>query len=165
MFTRRFLRAAGPSQLRRNAGIQKATRGMSLFTASIGVSFCPKRRSNTPSHKDDTGEDAFFLAPTDRATWLGVLDGVGGWADMGVDPSVFSKGLAKHLAREAQSATTPSPMEVLRRGYTALLADSSVLLGSSTACIASVDLSDGVLRVAKYVLYRIDFGLRMSQFR
>lgn len=43
-----------------------------------GVSMLPH-----PEKMDKGGEDAFFIA--DNAQAVGVADGVGGWADIGVD--------------------------------------------------------------------------------
>ena len=39
------------------------------------------------------GDDAFFVATNRRVCALGVADGVGGWADIGVDPSLFALNL------------------------------------------------------------------------
>ncbi|KAI1305762.1 Protein phosphatase PTC7 [Mortierella claussenii] len=40
--------------------------------------------------KVDAGEDAFFHVSTPSRVALGVADGVGGWAEVGVDPALFS---------------------------------------------------------------------------
>lgn len=39
------------------------------------------------------GEDALTVSPT----LMAVADGVGGWADKGVDPGLFSKQLCKDI--------------------------------------------------------------------
>lgn len=41
--------------------------------------------------KVDAGEDAFFQTCTPSGLALGVADGVGGWADVGVDPGKISE--------------------------------------------------------------------------
>lgn len=42
-------------------------------------------------HESEGGEDAYFVLDND----MGVFDGVGGWAAMGHDPGVFTRGFAK----------------------------------------------------------------------
>lgn len=45
------------------------------------------------------GDDAYFVNVGDSgALDLGVFDGVGGWASLGHDPGVFSRGFAKATA-------------------------------------------------------------------
>lgn len=45
------------------------------------------------------GDDAYFVNGDDSgALDLGVFDGVGGWASLGHDPGVFSRGFAKAAA-------------------------------------------------------------------
>lgn len=122
-------------------------RSASLFTASIGLGACPKRRRKQSNA--ETGEDAYFINTTDKTTaWAGVFDGVGGWADMGVDPSVFSAGLARHCDDASAKSPRASPVQVLNEGYNAVQRDVEIQLGSSTACVAVVNLEDGELRVA-----------------
>ncbi|KDD72193.1 hypothetical protein H632_c3719p0, partial [Helicosporidium sp. ATCC 50920] len=48
------------------------------------------------------GEDAYFLAADGRC--VGVADGVGGWAEVGVDPGLYSRELMRH-AQEAAAAS------------------------------------------------------------
>ena len=43
--------------------------------------------------RDKGGEDAWAASKS----FLAVADGVGGWADRGVDPGLFSKQLTKDL--------------------------------------------------------------------
>lgn len=47
--------------------------------------------------KVDAGEDAFFHTNTPYGMALGVADGVGGWADAGVDPGNFSSGIFRFI--------------------------------------------------------------------
>lgn len=92
------------------------------------------------------GEDAFFI--TKHA--VGVADGVGGWADEGIDAGVYSRKvmeLAEAFCSNAQLTATPEkgvhidPLEAL-----AYAGPRVKDLGSSTAVIASVG-ADGYLRV------------------
>lgn len=125
----------------RTATRYTALRSASLFTASVGVSACPKRR--TKQSNPESGEDAYFIKKTDKSIFAGVFDGVGGWADSGVDPSIFSAGLAKHC-----HSSTGTSSEILIDGYNKLQRDAEVKMGSSTACVASVSLLDASTTIA-----------------
>lgn len=122
----------------------KKIHSASLFTAAVGIGACPKRRAKQSN--PETGEDAHFLASTAKKIWAGVFDGVGGWADHGVDPSVFSAGLAKHCHDAATKDA--SALQVLTEGYEGVQKDVSITLGSSTACVASLDLDTGKVEIA-----------------
>lgn len=99
----------------------------------------------TKAHKPGgSGEDAFFVAAGGRV--FGVADGVGGWASVGVDPSLYSRAL---MAAAAQAAAADpeqrlTPREVLQRAYEA--PGTRAVVGTSTACVAS--LRGSTLRVA-----------------
>ena len=45
------------------------------------------------------GDDAWFIASKNSTDVLGVADGVGGWRDIGVDPSKFSSYLMRTCKR------------------------------------------------------------------
>ena len=131
-------------------------RSTPLFTCSLGVSFAPKRRRKQPGV---TGEDAFFYnlvrsSPSAAVMWIGVLDGVGGWADQGVDPSIFARRLAHHLdtVSAARPVADSDPRSALDDAYEKLLQDDEVKMGSSTACVASITMPSqdgpGEVRVA-----------------
>lgn len=68
---------------------------------------------------------------------LGVADGVGGWADSGVDPSVFSQALMRYsfLASapppKHSTQPRPTPTEILQQGYDGVTADAEVKAGQS----------------------------------
>lgn len=135
--------------MRPRTSTRAALRSASLFTASIGLGTCPKRRSRQSN--EESGEDAYFInAGTAEGgkVWAGVFDGVGGWADMGVDPSIFSAGLARHCDAASERTPGATPVAILVAGYDAVQGDVGIKLGSSTACVASVDLGRGELRVA-----------------
>lgn len=100
---------------------------------------------------------------------MGVSDGVGGWSDDGVDPSLFSQSLmhfaSKHAASSwagepdydpieettklGKSDITLSPAEILARAYRDVLDEPAVQCGSSTACIVNIDAQSGRLSAAK----------------
>ena len=113
------------------------------------------RSSITPStRRPNSGQDAFFISKvsSESGVAFAVADGVGGWSDLGIDSAHFSHGLCEHmeaLARGAGRATTRTvgPRELLEHAYDEVLADSSIVGGGSTACVATGG-SDGVLEVA-----------------
>ena len=86
--------------------------------------------------KEDTGgEDAFFI--TDHV--CGVFDGVGGWADSGVDSGLFSRALASGCATwiENQNRLEKKHSSNLVEALAAGLA-SDEHIGTSTACLACI---------------------------
>ncbi|KAF9363299.1 hypothetical protein BGX34_004434 [Mortierella sp. NVP85] len=116
----------------------------------------------------DAGEDAFFHVSTPSRVALGVADGVGGWAEMGVDPSLFSWALmnnAENIARltdraEQQNDTSARNLaassesnildaqSILDGAYNELVQSGTVEAGSSTACILSLCKLTGTLRAS-----------------
>ncbi|KAG6890704.1 hypothetical protein C0995_005077 [Termitomyces sp. Mi166 len=57
------------------------------------------------------GQDFFFVQPmrNDSGIAFGVSDGVGGWAESGVDPSLFSQALMFHAHRYSRNAWAGEP--------------------------------------------------------
>ena len=105
--------------------------------------------------RPNSGQDSFFCSQvgTTRATAFGVADGVGGWAESGVDPADFAHGLCEYMAcaarlwpEESESASL-HPKELLQVGYDEVMADTSIVGGGSTACLAVAEL-DGNVEVA-----------------
>ena len=90
------------------------------------------------------GEDAHFYGKN----CVGVADGVGGWADLGVDPGIYSKefmrGTANALAEIANSCDKPT--QVMRQAH---FYTNQNARGSTTVCFAYLE-SDGsnILRIA-----------------
>jgi protein phosphatase PTC7 len=118
---------------------------------------------------------------------FGVADGVGGWVNSGVDPSLFSQALMYHAHRYSQNAWAGepeidptldyeqrqqvegwelTPSECMDLAYNGVLRERFVeaggshplnnssskfhhRIGSSTACILTLNSSSGVLRAAK----------------
>ncbi|CAI5509413.1 unnamed protein product, partial [Closterium sp. Naga37s-1] len=83
-----------------------------------------------PDKLDRGGEDAFFILPDVSA--LGVADGVGGWADVGVDAGAY----ARELMGEVQAAVRREPkgcadtLRVLTSAHAKTRSQ-----GSCTACV------------------------------
>jgi len=108
------------------------------------------------SKRPDSGQDAFFVSRIGESNdvALGVCDGVGGWADSGVDPADFSHGICGYMAEAAykplSSSTDTSewtPQRLMQRGYEDICNDRRVRAGGSTACVA-IAKSTGDLEVA-----------------
>ncbi len=77
---------------------------------------------------------------------LGIADGVGGWREIGVDPSIFSSNLMKQCKRmvdleqkafsDTQNINTKTPLTILSGAYDSLVESKDPkLVGSSTACL------------------------------
>lgn len=77
---------------------------------------------------------------------VGIADGVGGWRDVGVDPSKFSTSLMHQCKRiidqdtnlfsNSQNINETTPLKILKSSYECLVESKDPnLVGSSTACI------------------------------
>ncbi|KAH9901361.1 protein serine/threonine phosphatase 2C [Cubamyces lactineus] len=129
-------------------------------------------KPNTPAGKH-IGEDFFYVQDMREKSLkgisLGVADGVGGWTESGVDPSLFSQALMYHAHRYSKAAwpgepeVDPTqeyeereqvegweltPLECLESAYGGVLRERNVLAGSSTACVMTLNASNGLLRAA-----------------
>eukprot|EP00873_Tetraselmis_striata_P008283 jgi/Tetstr1/428547/TSEL_018541.t1 len=80
------------------------------------------------------GEDAYFISDCGHVT--GVADGVGGWAEVGVDAGAYSRLLMKNCQGAAAKETVveeSSPLRILKQAY-----GQTHVQGSSTACIVAM---------------------------
>ncbi|KAF6259501.1 phosphatase 2C-like domain-containing protein [Scenedesmus sp. NREL 46B-D3] len=102
------------------------------------------------------GEDSFFIAEHQAA--VGVADGVGGWAEIGVDAGAYARLLMVHAKEAADVATddvaagTLSPQAILESAFYR-----TNVQGSSTACVLVVNgttLSASNLGDSGFVLVR-----------
>jgi len=82
---------------------------------------------------DKGGEDAWFVANDGKT--VGVFDGVGGWANEGVDPRDYSTTISTQCKLAVDQRNITNPVEILRYGYE----QSKHVIGSSTACIIRID--------------------------
>lgn len=89
--------------------------------------------------KDGNGEDAHFVSNNGLA--VGVADGVGGWADLGVDSGKFSRELMMQCKYFQEAGDMMDPREILTVAF-----DSTTCIGTSTACLLA--LQDHMLRTA-----------------
>jgi len=119
------------------ADVEKPLR---LVTVQAGIS---KHLTRPILKKGIIGEDAWFIESKTNVDVLGVADGVGGWSEIGVDPSKFSSNLMKQCKRYVQltfNKSTPidinTPVRILADSFTNLIERKDHnLIGSSTACI------------------------------
>ncbi|KAF8072688.1 protein phosphatase 2C [Scenedesmus sp. PABB004] len=102
------------------------------------------------------GEDSFFIA--DHQAAVGVADGVGGWAEIGVDAGAYARLLMVHAKEAADSAAedlaagTLSSQAILESAFYR-----TNVQGSSTACVLVVNgttLSASNLGDSGFVLVR-----------
>jgi len=111
------------------------------FSAVAGACMIPH-----PDKAHKGGEDAWFIS--DDHLTCGVADGVGGWADVGVDPGIYSSSLMTNAKSKAQSmrqsGSLVEPLELIKFAHQA----SAEITGSSTAVVCSIDPYQGILRAA-----------------
>ncbi|XP_022984867.1 probable protein phosphatase 2C 80 [Cucurbita maxima] len=86
-----------------------------------------------PAKEETGGEDAHFICVDEHV--VGVADGVGGWADVGVDAGEFARELMSNSisAIQEQPGDSVDPAKVLEKAHSDTTAK-----GSSTACIISL---------------------------
>ena len=145
------------------------------FSYEIGASFSAKGRRFDPKKdsftfdsqaqttteqvvftgRPSSGQDAFFVGRVgnSRNVAFGVADGVGGWADQGIDSANFSHGLCLAMAKAAGEIHSPekkdlSPQAILNNAYQEIVREGEIQGGGSTACVATGD-EEGNLKVAK----------------
>ncbi|KAJ2362784.1 Protein phosphatase 2C 7 [Coemansia sp. RSA 2611] len=101
------------------------------------------------------GEDSLFHAKIKQNLVFGVSDGVGGWNESGIDPSVFSRSLTAYSAVAAErsfllhDSDEADPKDIMRRAFAAMRRDGIPAYGSATELVASLSLASGKLRTAQ----------------
>lgn len=97
-----------------------------------------------PEKEETGGEDAHFICTDEQA--VGVADGVGGWADLGIDSGKYARELMSNSASAVQDEPRGSvdPARVLEKAYT-----NTKVKGSSTACI--IALTNQVLMYSNFL--------------
>lgn len=97
-----------------------------------------------PEKEATGGEDAHFICDEEQA--IGVADGVGGWAEVGVNAGLFSRELMSYSVsaiQEQHKGSSIDPLLVLEKAHSQTRAK-----GSSTACI--IALTDKVSLFTKF---------------
>ena len=124
-----------------------------LFSFDSALTRVPSK--TTLTGRPSSGQDAYFVSKIGEGPHVtfGVADGVGGWADSGIDSADFSHGLCEQIIQSAVNRGSAAkisygPRKLLEDGYNQLVADKSVRGGGSTACVA-IGKDDGCLEVAK----------------
>lgn len=118
-----------------------------LESAARCVSKTPPRLLQPPV-RHDCGDDAFFLAGANQTLTVGVADGVSSWARYGINPALFAWELMVRCEGAAMNGSLDAG-EILSEGFeTAIRENARQIVGSSTACIASLDCGAGELEVA-----------------
>lgn len=139
-FTRRHLLRASRRVTGRHQAIIDATRSFSDFiTASdeglgrLKLSFAAACLPH-PDKVEKGGEDGYFACPLSRS--FGVADGVGGWADSGVDPGLFARRLMR-LCLEGIGDDESDLQEALLKATQRILKEK--LEGGSTALLGQLN--------------------------
>ncbi|KAK9472600.1 phosphatase 2C-like domain-containing protein [Dipodascopsis tothii] len=168
--------AAGPAGTAAPGAAAAGGRGRPAeFSYAVGMACQAKRASAQRAmaslrvrgaDRPNSGEDSFFytqLGDT-SAHALGVIDGVGGWCEVGVDATEFSHSLAVAMesiapavvgapaagdvaSRVAASKFAFAPLVLLDTAYTMIKSSGQVEAGGSTACVG-VATAGGVLQTA-----------------
>ncbi|XVF59589.1 hypothetical protein PTKIN_Ptkin07bG0288000 [Pterospermum kingtungense] len=112
-------------------------------TASLPEQDIPSKKTLTlisgscylphPAKEETGGEDAHFICANEQV--LGVADGVGGWAEVGVDAGEFARELMSNSVTAIQDEPQGSidPAKVLEKAHSSMKSQ-----GSSTACIIAL---------------------------
>lgn len=144
------------------------------FSYRIGASFSAKGRRFDPKNdvftfntqtqvtsgqdiftgRPNSGQDAFFISGAGNSSNVAfaVADGVGGWADQGIDSADFSHGLCQGMAKVAREIYSQDkrdlwPQLILGNAYQEIVREGKIDGGGSTACVATGD-EEGNLKVA-----------------
>ncbi|EFA76898.1 protein phosphatase 2C-related protein [Heterostelium album PN500] len=92
-----------------------------------------------PNKRHKGGEDAHFISNDRRV--LGVADGVGGWGDVGIDPSLYSNTLMEGSKLATNDNESRHPVDIMEKGYNY----SQDIKGSSTCCIVVLNENSQLL--------------------
>jgi len=115
------------------------------------VSYFHIERNAARAGVDSLGEDAFYVNTTvDRFDSYGVADGVGGWRNQGVDPSLFSSTLMRECLLASSTINSENghtcPKQLIETAIEAMRETHNdtkfSLLGSSTAITTIIDKED-----------------------
>uniref|UniRef100_A0A6V3UN66 Protein phosphatase n=1 Tax=Lotharella globosa TaxID=91324 RepID=A0A6V3UN66_9EUKA len=113
----------------------------------IGASAIPH-----PAKKHKGGEDAYFYRASLNGGAMAVADGVGGYAEYGIDPGVFSRKLMLEASTKESQIAQVDPADVL-----AYAQENTALPGASTATVLQLNGTTGVVRYANVG----DSGIRL----
>jgi protein phosphatase PTC7 len=151
-FTYRIGAASAPKQT--PPRLPKPGRDFWNYTSTHANPNPPYLRSTKPA----SGEDAFFattIGGSPHHVAFGLADGVGGWQDQGVDPSVYSQALCGLMAGTANlyeewDRKPLKPRHLLQQAYDAVTANPRIPAGGCTASLGVAD-KEGNIETAKCV--------------
>lgn len=128
-------------------GLLNKHRGeMSLLSRSVrrySILFGKACKPKDPNSRYPGGEDALLVSPVDdNKTLLAVADGVGGWRESGIDPSLFPNQLMTCL-KNAIPSYSGRPAEMVKKAYRELVelnyTEKIDTPGSCTICVSVID--------------------------
>ncbi len=108
----------------------------------------PKRGAKSSDQPDKCGDDSFFISKSNNKnkSIIGIADGVGGWRDFNIDPSIFARKLmlnAYDIAFSSfDSQENINPQQLMECAYNKIKNNKEVEAGSSTCCIATFDYQE-----------------------
>ncbi|EAL67260.1 protein phosphatase 2C-related protein [Dictyostelium discoideum AX4] len=118
-----------------NYNSEECIGGEGNFHLNSGVCVIPH-----PNKRHKGGEDAYFISIDQNV--IGVADGVGGWGDVGIDPSEYSNTLMKGSKIGADSQKVErDPLIIMEQGYQY----AQDVKGSSTCCIVVLSATNNIL--------------------
>lgn len=124
MLTRARVLPLGLRAARGRMASQAPTRGLSWASAAIEVPH---------PDKGGRGEDSHVTRPN----MMAIADGVGGWAESGVDAGEYSRRLMAGIGHRFDLVPDASPLELLEHSFDAVSSDR--ILGSTTACVLKLE--------------------------
>ena len=125
--------------------------GLKLCTNAVAVPHADKVRNGARGVNKRSfghaGDDAYFVGG-EKA--IGVADGVGQWKEKGIDSGEFSRALMQASLQYATSSFSErkSASSLLVSAAATVASEKVPILGSSTACVLTLDQSTGVASIA-----------------
>jgi protein phosphatase PTC7 len=125
--------------------------GLKLCTSAVAVPHADKVRNGARGVNKRSfghaGDDAYFVGG-EKA--IGVSDGVGQWREKGIDSGEFSRALMRASLKYATSSFSErkSASSLLVSAAATVASEKVPILGSSTACVLTLDQSTGVASIA-----------------
>ena len=115
--------------LRKSLSVSSQSPAASSLTFIAEATYFPEKEKVA---KGSIGEDGHFMT----STAIGVADGVGGYAEQGIDSGIYARGLMTGVKDfyEARRGSIVEPLTALEHSF-----HNNSAAGASTACIASVD--------------------------
>ncbi|KAI5304792.1 hypothetical protein KEM56_005921 [Ascosphaera pollenicola] len=111
-----------------------------FFVSKVGVGRGVDRaRDDGDARREGYGSTVAATTADEGAITFGVADGVGGWANSGVDPADFSHALCTYMADSAlhwrEKPEKLTGRQLIQLGYEKSLNDKSLFAGGSTASL------------------------------